>query len=667
MSDPIGLRVIIPGTARGYGIVKYVGAIEGKDGLFGGLELQGPIAASRGKNNGSVDGIQYFEVSQPQSGLFLPWDRLRSANPRLPQYDVPKSRPVSGSRESLYTPLPPSRPLSQRYSSLGSLDGSVGKINGTGRASPFNVSQKLNLPKRNLSTKSLQSPEFNRSSTTVRPESFLRPSSETGLDTENLESELIATKHMLEEKSRMLREKNEILNELQGTVDELNPLLEDYEKSLEDKNRRLNKQRQEYDRARQEWRQSLDLMLSAQQEAEGLYELQIEELREELNNLRSNKGSGSDPESQSLRAEIERLLEEIDKLTSENASLKEAPVSAPSTKAGETDDEYVELLLAKIEKLTQDVASIEFVMESIQSKSKEKDNRIVELEIQLDELSQKEVNSLLQLMDTMAISDWQQKEDDYKSKLAALEKRLASMTEEKESERKRADELQHSASENVGLQKELLDKLSAQEAQLQKCIKESEDLRKTNDLLLAQVSSLEAENSELKKVTEVNGSDKVPAKDAELLKTIDDLKHELEMRPSFEELTELQTSLEELDSLHRNELLTKQKEIGNLREAAKKQEEENSILTAKIGLLEKEQSLVTPVDRKFQLAPLNPNRPSPESGSLPDPDVWANNDALPIHTPNQAIDLGGGRDDWCGLCEREGHNSLNCPYENDIF
>lgn len=31
--------------------------------------------------------------------------------------------------------------------------------------------------------------------------------------------------------------------------------------------------------------------------------------------------------------------------------------------------------------------------------------------------------------------------------------------------------------------------------------------------------------------------------------------------------------------------------------------------------------------------------------------------------PKAAIDLADGRDKWCGLCERDGHDSLNCPYE----
>lgn len=34
-------------------------------------------------------------------------------------------------------------------------------------------------------------------------------------------------------------------------------------------------------------------------------------------------------------------------------------------------------------------------------------------------------------------------------------------------------------------------------------------------------------------------------------------------------------------------------------------------------------------------------------------------------TPTKPIDLAGGRKKWCGLCERDGHDSLECPFENE--
>lgn len=39
---------------------------------------------------------------------------------------------------------------------------------------------------------------------------------------------------------------------------------------------------------------------------------------------------------------------------------------------------------------------------------------------------------------------------------------------------------------------------------------------------------------------------------------------------------------------------------------------------------------------------------------------------VPIYTSPKKIDLAGGRDKWCGLCEREGHESIECPYEEEF-
>lgn len=40
-------------------------------------------------------------------------------------------------------------------------------------------------------------------------------------------------------------------------------------------------------------------------------------------------------------------------------------------------------------------------------------------------------------------------------------------------------------------------------------------------------------------------------------------------------------------------------------------------------------------------------------------------DAAQTLLPKKPIDLADGREKWCGLCERDGHDSLECPFEND--
>ncbi|KAE8830297.1 hypothetical protein HRS9139_06921 [Pyrenophora teres f. teres] len=70
----VGDTVDVPGGMMG--VVKFVGSIRGKQGVFAGVELSREYAA-RGKNDGAVDGTQYFNTSVPGSGIFLPVHRAQ--------------------------------------------------------------------------------------------------------------------------------------------------------------------------------------------------------------------------------------------------------------------------------------------------------------------------------------------------------------------------------------------------------------------------------------------------------------------------------------------------------------------------------------------------------------------------------------------------------------
>ncbi|KAI9813088.1 MAG: hypothetical protein M1827_004308 [Pycnora praestabilis] len=76
-----GDSVNVPGGM--YGTVKFIGSVKGKKGVFAGVELSREWAP-RGKNDGSVEGVQYFRTSVPGSGIFLPLDRAsKRASPAL--------------------------------------------------------------------------------------------------------------------------------------------------------------------------------------------------------------------------------------------------------------------------------------------------------------------------------------------------------------------------------------------------------------------------------------------------------------------------------------------------------------------------------------------------------------------------------------------------------
>lgn len=750
MADLIGIRVTIPGTTLGHGVLRYIGQIEGKPGVFGGLELQGPIAASRGKNSGSVDGIKYFDVALPMTGLFLPWERLRSANPALPRLDRPQTRPssVSSRSEMLYTPSPPTRRASSRLSHISETN----RLRESGRDSPLSSSAQISVAKRKSVTGASRSPTLSAPALVVGSRTGLGDLFQKPLplvaEMDAVLRDLAEYKALVNKHTQELQEKNRILDELQLTVSEINPIMEEYEKTLREKDLKYQKQKKDYDSAREEWRQSLDLMLGAQQEAETFYEQQIDDLKEEITRL-STSGSRRDGVQRAEETELLSLREENAKLLLELAEMIQLAERRQSVSKNGlvADSEYVEQLEKKVERLDQDVSSLEFVIEDLRAKSKTKDNQILQLTYKLEEASEKEIDALLGQVGNISVADWEQKEAALQSKLAALEKLVAehlatieayrlkekngeAKAKEVEAKEIKALEAKLAALEeqvrelkNLNDQQTLLagkmhkdtadqdamNKVKELEAELAQAkestesvekraatteekLKAAEEKVKTAEALAkkaeekervaeeklrvaeeearaaeqkASISEQKAAGRDIQRELAAKEKEEGPTK-AELAQKIEDLTHELRMRPSFDELNELHASLEEVDRLHANELYLKDKELTSVQEAYIKATENNQRLQAKLDLVEVPITPLAgivggPPSHKLSIGP------SPGSGSLPDPEPWAKTDSLPIYEPVTPTDPSSGRTDWCGLCEREGHNSLDCPYENDMF
>ncbi|RFU32000.1 hypothetical protein B7463_g4307, partial [Scytalidium lignicola] len=90
----VGDLVDVPGNM--HGTVKFVGSVQGKKGVFAGVELS-PVFAPKGKNNGDVDGVSYFTTSIPGAGIFLPISR---ASRRLSSSPTDASFPITPSTPS---------------------------------------------------------------------------------------------------------------------------------------------------------------------------------------------------------------------------------------------------------------------------------------------------------------------------------------------------------------------------------------------------------------------------------------------------------------------------------------------------------------------------------------------------------------------------------------
>lgn len=163
-----------------------------------------------------------------------------------------------------------------------------------------------------------------------------------------------------------------------------------------------------------------------------------------------------------------------------------------------------------------------------------------------------------------------------------------------------------------------------------------------------EISRLQDEVSALKEKLDEN---------SHLDKMISQLKHELEMRPTFEELAELQKSIEEIEILHKSETDERDKELHEVMKL--KRELEMELEATKKELNELREEMITSNSRG-RIADLTKD-------STINSTEASINVGLPIYTPNAPIDPSSGKEKWCGLCERDGHDSLHCPYENDMF
>ncbi|CAK7239666.1 MAG: hypothetical protein STHCBS139747_001101 [Sporothrix thermara] len=114
--DPVvvGDPVDVPGGMNG--IVRFVGTVAGRKGVFAGVELH-PEFAARGKNSGDVDGVSYFNTTIPGAGIFLPLnkavrrDASPSAFPMTPTAGGNVMGLKLGSQNSInFTPPTPSLP-----------------------------------------------------------------------------------------------------------------------------------------------------------------------------------------------------------------------------------------------------------------------------------------------------------------------------------------------------------------------------------------------------------------------------------------------------------------------------------------------------------------------------------------------------------------------------
>lgn len=354
MNDIIGLRVNVPG-ATGHAVLRYVGIIHGKNGVFAGLELQGTLAATRGKNSGAVENVQYFDVEIPKSGLFIPYERLRSVNPKLPDLKTylshfgdtiiineTLSRPASAAGIEARTPTSRTSSVGNALP-IGSFAASYPSANNAGEATEAPIygintghaSDTMHTTTEYTTTMVLPAP-----ATTVAPAAPPPPIPQTTArtpvattDTRSISNNTPLLKNSVRSPLSPISQTGGYLNARMGAMSEniykeMNSNVVDvsqYEteikelrKLLKEKDRRL----EGFARQREEWHNAMDDLMAVQQDGMQVFEDRIHEL-ENVNAKQAKELTRLKEELRISKESMKQLEDELEHLRSKGTEKKE--------------------------------------------------------------------------------------------------------------------------------------------------------------------------------------------------------------------------------------------------------------------------------------------------------------------------------------------------------
>lgn len=287
-SFPIGSEVMLP--SGGTAVLRFVGSVDNKTGIFAGVELLG-INAGRGKNSGDSDGKYYFRTETSNSGLFFPYSRIVSANPGLFQ-----ETPTRVSRPSM---VDRSSSLASRSSPL-----QLGRAASTGKYSPLMKSKtsQLHLLEAELS-KALE-------------------------ENKDLTAQITRFHSEAEEKSV-------VLSELQALVSEtLEPALAESEMYLTAQEEKMDRQRSKFKEQREEL---LTTIASLQEQAEENNKL----YNEQLSQLRATASDSSNPQLEKDDQELKSSLDKVEESSSLEVASLEKRISRLESEVQKKQDEVV--------------------------------------------------------------------------------------------------------------------------------------------------------------------------------------------------------------------------------------------------------------------------------------------------------------------------------------
>ncbi|KAJ9226748.1 hypothetical protein DTO027B5_1916 [Paecilomyces variotii] len=326
----VGDLVNVPGGM--YGTVRFIGTVAGKPGRFAGVELAAEHA-SRGKNNGDVDGRTYFKTSIPGSGIFVPINNNKYVTKRLvstPPTPVrsPVKSPIKSSTMNFSKSVGPSPAVPKprmRRPSLHRPESPRGappsKLNLAGLRTP-------SAPMRTLPTNGFsRSPMKTPSRLSDRPPSRVSVEDDTPTSVRTsdplrlqaggaAQAELQELRDKVQQLEARLKDRDKQLEDQAATLAEFQKSITELEGSdalsiraqLREKNEKIAQLTAEFDSHRADFRSTLDTLEIAASETERVYERRLDELMQQNRELQDR---GEDVET------VARQLKQLEELVSE--------------------------------------------------------------------------------------------------------------------------------------------------------------------------------------------------------------------------------------------------------------------------------------------------------------------------------------------------------------
>ncbi|KAJ5626087.1 hypothetical protein N7510_002396 [Penicillium lagena] len=323
----VGDLVNVPGGM--YGTVKYLGPVAGKPGRFAGIEL-GAEHAARGKNSGDVDGRKYFAASVPGSGIFVPINNSKYVT----------RRSTSAATGSFATPKTPARQSNFSKSVGPGPSPSLSRPQFRRPSLPRPESPRAPPPK--LSLSGLRTPSAASRTggsngllrSPVKPPSRLsdRPPSRVSVDEDasyyggrlsdfppssgaagmqELRDQIKSLEKQLGDRDKQLNEQATTLGDFQKTLEELEGSdTLSIRAQLRERNERITQLTAEFDGHRADFRSTLDTLEIAASETERVYEQRLDELLQQNKELQ-DRGEDVEAVASQLK-QLEELVSELE-------------------------------------------------------------------------------------------------------------------------------------------------------------------------------------------------------------------------------------------------------------------------------------------------------------------------------------------------------------------